>query len=325
MSHDLHRVRGQAYELLSQLYLHGVTAQHLGVLQDVPDLAEHLVVPHDEDAAAAEHERLFGREVLPYASVFLEVDGNLGGDVTAAAARRLAAAGLEVPPSEPPDHLGHELGLLRALDEEAGEADPGAAMAPGGEPAAEVALDVLDGHLLWWVPALVPAIRRLGPPFWGVVADLTLDVLADHRRVLAGNAPPAGPPPWNLRGVPRIPLDDPTADLREVATFLTLPVRSGLYLAEADARMLGRSRRLPGGFGSRARVLETVFHSAVAYDDMPDLVEGLGTIVSGVRAAMEALAVDGDLPEDFVAPWIERLDRTDAMLERMGRGEGPVA
>lgn len=318
-------MRAQAYGLLSRLYLHGVTAREVPLLREVPDLAEYLALPHDPEGSAVEHQRLFEREVLPYGSVFLEADGNLGGDVTAALGRRFAAVGMPVPESEPPDHLGQELALLAELASREDESPPG----PGAsdEPDAEerTALGLLDGHLLWWLPALLPAVQRHGLSFWSAVADLTLELALDHRRALVGDSPPEAPPPWNLRGAPRDPLDDPTVDLREVATFLTLPVRSGLYLSEADARALGRSRRLPGGFGTRARVLETVFHSAVAYDGMDDVIHGFRTILTGVRVAMEAMVSGPGLPRAFVDPWLRRLEGTDSLLARMARGEGPVA
>lgn len=315
MGRDAEGVRPRAYRLLSRLYLRGISAGDLPLLADVPDLAPHLPEPFEPDEAAAEHQRLLQREVLPYASVFLEADGSLGGDVSASVGRRFDAAGLERPASEPPDHVGRELELLAALAER-----------PDGDPAegGGGTLDLIEGHVLWWVPALVPALRRNADAFWGTAARLTLALVVDHRAALADDAAPHRAPPWNLQGIPRDPLDDPTVDLREVATFLMLPSRSGLYLSEADARSLGRSDRLPGGFGSRARVLETVFHSAVAYDAMPDVAEALHRVVDEVGRALGAMEDDG-LPAGFAEPWLRRLEQTEAVLERMRAGQGPVA
>lgn len=317
MSPHAEGARRQAYHLLSDLYLRGIASEDLPLLRDVPELARHLPDPFDADEAAAERHRLVSREVLPYASVFLEADGVLGGDVSAAVERRFRSVGLQVPSSEPADHLGRELELLAALERARPEGGP-------GEGEEDAVLGFLDGHLLWWLPPLVPALRRHADAFWRTVADLTLELVLDHRRTLAGDAPPTHPPPWNLQGLPRDPLDDPTVDLREVATFLMLPARSGVYLGEADARALGRSRRLPGGFGGRVRILETVFHSAVAYGAMEDVADGLGALVADVRDTFETMAERG-LPADFVAPWLRRMEQTAGMLARMRRGEGPLA
>lgn len=308
MSRDTGDVRARAYRLLSRLYLRGIGPADLPLLEEVPDLAGLLPDPFDADEAAAEHQRLLQREVLPFASVFLETDGALGGDVSAAVGRRFEAAGRSRPTSEAPDHLGRELELVAAL----------------GEGAADEVVAFLDGHLLWWLPSLTPALRRNAGPLWRTVADLTLDLVLDDRSERAGEAPPDRPPPWSLRGPPRDPLDDPTVDLREIATFLMLPARSGLYLSEADARGLGRARRLPGGFGSRARVLETVFHSAVAYDGMVDVAGGLRSLVDDVKGDLEGMVARG-LPSELLRPWTSRLERTSAMLARMAEGEGPLS
>lgn len=319
MSPEIRGERPRAYRLLSRLYLRGVRAEDLPVLRDVPDLADHLPEPFDADEAAAEHHRLFDRELLPYASVFLEADGHLGGDVSSAVGRRFTAAGLSPPSSQPPDHLGRELELTAALEEARGSAESGTAEAEADVRA------FLDGHLLWWVPPLMVAQRRNGDSFWRTVAELTLELVFGHRAELAGADPPDHPVPWHLQGVPRDPLDDPTVDLREVATFLTLPVRSGLYLSEADARDLGRSRRLPGGFGSRARVLETVFHSAVAYSRMEEVADDLNGRVADVARTVAGMIEGHGLPADFAEPWLRRLEATGAMLLRMRNGEGPLA
>jgi hypothetical protein len=242
--------------------------------------------------------------------------------VSAGLGRRLTAAGLDVPADEPPDHLGRELELLAGLVDRAR-----LGRAPGGDGAGEEPdeiLGFLDGHVLWWLPALTPAIERHASPFWCQVSGLTLDRVLEHRRALAGEAAPTIPAPWNLMGLPRDPLDDPRADLRELAVFLMLPVRSGLYLSEADVRALGRSGALPGGPVSRPRILETLFHSAVAHQELDAVAEGLRAILSGVREAMEGLVAGRGLPEAFAEPWLRRLGRTDLMLVRMARGEGPT-
>jgi len=299
-------LRASAYDVLSDLYLRGVTAEVVPLLMDVPDLVDFLVDPVEGDEWAAEHHRLFELQVLPYASVFLEADARLGGDVTALVQRRLVDAGLPRPTSEPADHLGRELQLMAAL---------------AGAPTPDDALAFLDGHLLWWLPGFVAALDRNGDPFWRTVGGLTLDLVIDHRQELlrerGGGAPSGSAVPRNLRGVEPSPLEDTKVGLREIAAFVMLPARSGLYLSEADVRAMGKKESLPGGFGSRVLVLETLFRSAVAYGALGAVLGGLSGYVGQVRGMLGDLADGKRIPEAFLTPWTRRLDVTERMLEEM--------
>ena len=183
-------LRAQAYDVLSDLYLGGVTADILPFLLDVPDLVDFVVDDSGSEEWAAEHHRLFEFQLLPYSSVFLEVDAQLGGDVTASVERQVVDAGLPRPTSEPADHLGRELQLMAALAD---------------SPTPDAALGFLDGHLLWWLPGFVAALGRNGDPFWRTVGQLTLDLVIDHRQELLrerGEETSPGPTvPWNLTEV----------------------------------------------------------------------------------------------------------------------------
>lgn len=273
---------------------------------DVPDLVDFVIDGFGRDEWASEHHRLFELQVLPYASVFLEVDAHLGGDVTASVERQLVDAGLPRPASEPADHLGRELQLMAAL---------------ARLPTPDDALGFLDGHLLWWLPGFVAALGRNGDPFWRAVGHLTLDLVIDHRQELlreCGGETSAGPTvPWNLTGVEPSPLEDTKVGLREIAAFVMLPARSGLYLSEADVRAVGKEESLPGGFGGRVLVLETLFRSAAAYGALEAVLGGLSGYVREVRGMLGALADGERIPETFVTPWTRRLHLTERMLEEM--------
>jgi hypothetical protein len=314
------RVRPEAYRILSQLYLGGLAGPEPSTLWVAPEFRPLAARVETE---APEAERRFPENVPLVASAFLEVDGQGGGDISATLVRRFASVAIEPSARELPDHLGNELALLAALTDRAPAEPPDGGR--GGQP--DEVLGFLDGHVLWWLPALAAAVGRLGSPFWREAAELTLRLTVDHRRSLAGERLPTARPPWTLMGLRPDPLDDPTVGLREISIFLTHPARSGLHLSEADALASGDAHARPPTHGpdNPAGVLETVFHFAAAHHRLDEVVSTLRGVVADVFGFMEE-AVDGcGLPAGFVAPWIRRLDQTDAMLVRMARGEGPFA
>ena len=313
-------VRPEAFRVLSSLILRG-TIGDLPTSRAPPELVDLLGDRRNQGEPEA-HERLFD-QVPPVASVFLEVDGGAGGDVSAAMARRLRAAGLGEPGSTPPDHLGHELALLARLMEE----DGARLDTPGGEPGPddgpEEVLAFLDGHLLWWLPSVVSTLLRHASPYWCEVSESILHLVVEQRCALVGNHAPVAQVPWNLMGLPPDPLEDPTVGIREIAIFLVHPVRSGFYLSDAETRALAQKHRRPEG-GLPSQILESALHSAVAYGGIETICERLQIIASdtihSLTESRRAAGVDGG----FLDPWLRRLDRTRAMLARMRSGEGPL-
>ena len=292
-------VRARGWRLLAALYRDGVTEELLPALSGVPALAARLPSPFDADEAAAEHHRLFSLEVFPCASVFLERDGVLGGPVADGVARAFRRAGLPRPEgAEPPDHLGHQLDLLAALTDR-GDATGVA--------------ELLEGHLLWWLPPFTHSLGRVAGPFWQAVAGLTLDAALDQAApAWAGGAPLGAAPPGALALPPENPLDERDAGLSRLARHLVMPARGGLYLARTDIRRLGRARELPGGFGRRELLLTNVLRAAAGYGELPGVVDDLTALAEGQREAL------GRLPRAYREPWEARLDRSVEMLAGLG-------
>ena len=290
--------RAAAYDLFSRLYLRGITAELLPVVHDLPELGVALPEPFDPDAAAAEHHRLYGLQVPPWAGVFLDPEGRIGGDAAGVVRALYGRAGLELADqSEEADHLGHTLALLGQL-----EARPA------------LAREVIDQALLPWLPWLVEVVERHGHAFHRALAGLTLELVLDHRAALGGGGGPHPPSPPVVD-----PLDDAKSGLREIALFLVTPARGGLYLARDDVRRLATEQRLPTGFGGRADSLETLLRTAGEYGGLAEVVERLRGLVQGGRAACSALercGVEGT--SGPVALRRERLDTAAAVLSRMG-------
>lgn len=312
-SPDADRARG--YRFLADLFLHGIRPEALDAIRRLPDLAGRLPDPFDPDAAAAAHHRLFGLQVVPCASVFLEADGRVGGLATDAARRAFGVVGSALrDPGAPPDHVGHELDLLAACVSQ----DPGGGARAGGAADPSRGRAFLESHVLWWLPVFVHSARRSADPFWTLVLELTLELVVDHgRRAGAGGA-----------GTPTPPLPDPDpprlgdrdTGLRDIAGFLATPARCGLHLSMDDIRGLGRGHRLPGGFGGRARVLETLLGSAATYGSLEVVLEG----VDGLCRGQEAFLASASAPDpSFTGPWLDRLSRTRTLLDAVGGSRLP--
>lgn len=282
----------------------------LEVVRAVPELADLLQRPFDADRAAAEHHRLFGLEVHPYASVFLEPDARVGGNTTDAVARLGASAGW-VPSGTGTevDHVAEELALAGHLTRH-GRAD--------------LLLRLFGEHVLWWLPSFAHAAIRHADAFWARVLTLTLAVVTDHATDLGvgrdegrtGRGDPSPEPPPALVEDPRSPWDG-DADLKALATWLTSPVRSGVYLALADIRDLGRAHDLPGGFGSRVLVLENLLRSAVHYESLGGVADGLAELGRGT-----AVFLQWEVSGRFSAPWTARVGVLEEVLGRLVEGEG---
>lgn len=341
------RARTRAYELLSDLLLRGLEAERLALVRELPGLGEALDPTLSADERAAEHHWLFGLELRPYASVFLDPEGRLGGAVTDDAQGHLSTVGLGPPRTgEPPDHLGHELGFLGGLT----EAELGAlerSDAGGVRQIRAVARSFLEGHVLWWTPHACLTLERLGSPFWSRVAGLVLAVVTEHREAVVGEAasslpvlgfrgPSAGasggapwigtkgaaPPPFGLDGPAPDPLSDPSTGLARLARFLTSPPESGIYLGGADIRALGRGERLPVGFGGRSRILTNLLRSAADYGRVDEVVDGLRARVAGDRRGLEGWAGERPWRRRFVEPWFARMEGTLRVLDELERGAG---
>src|SRR5207253_2729527 len=108
--------RSAAYQLFARLFRREPDAELLPLLRDIPGLGDALPEPFDPDDAGAEHHRLFGLQVPPFAGVFLDPEGRIGGAPASIVRDLCARAGLEVEErSEEADHVSHALELLAQL------------------------------------------------------------------------------------------------------------------------------------------------------------------------------------------------------------------
>jgi TorA maturation chaperone TorD len=307
--------RSRAYDLFGRLYRQGLTAAVVPAVRAVPGLTDAVPDPFDADAAAADHYDLFGLNVFPYASFFLDASGRLGGPVTDLVRHQLQRVDLAPQgDAESADHLGHELAYLALLV--GAEAD---AYADGARAEVQrmqhLQRQFLDGHLLWWLPPFARAVRQQKHPFYARLANLTWELVVDHRAALGGAA--AGPLTPEPDDPPAGLLDDEATGLKDIAAFLTMPVWSGLVLRRDDITQLGRSERLPRGFGDRTQMLTNLLRSAVEYDGLDPVLGRLAQQAGAWRAYYQSLDTDVVPLNDIAVFWQARLDATDAVIGRI--------
>ena len=285
-----------ALVFLSTLYLKGIHADALPYLYETPEFAVHLPLPKNipttqqTDQWAAEHYQLFGMNVYPYASAFLEPDGMLGGPVTESVLHFYQSGGFTPPTqSEAPDHIAHELLFLAhcgTLAAKAAEGQNGASQ----KQIVQIHLlqtRFLQEHLTLWLPVFTHAIIRQGNRFYATLAELTLDLVNTYAQLLSATR-------LEIQPILPIPpraglLENPETRLRDIARFLLTPFDSGLYLSRETIAHLGRTTRLPRGFGDRTQILSNLFHSAVDYDQLPEVLNLLDAEIGDWLAYYEHL------------------------------------
>lgn len=309
-------VRRRAYGLLGALLVDGLDEARLSDVRSLPALAERLPAEVELDELAAEHYALLGRELPPFAGVFLESSGLVGGgkaaDVLRAAHEVLGLRAFEEPS---PDHLGQALRLMAVLvDAELDAVEHG-----DGADAATLRRwqrTVLDEALLPWMPPLLVGLGGREPTLWTRVVEMAAGVLAQHRAEDSALPRAIGPVVDTALKDAGL-LDEPRTGLRAVAELLTTPARCGLYLGRHDLEAVARRCELPRGFGTRKDMLERLLRAAAEYGALPRLIDELGHLLAARDDAYAGLALEPGLGA-VVPPWRRRLAVTRGVLTRLG-------
>jgi TorA maturation chaperone TorD len=306
--------RAAAYELLARIFRGGLTPELLALMQGLPGIADVLPESVDVEAQAADHYRLFGLEVFPFASAYLEADGRLGGATTDMVARLMLEAGLEALGSESPDHISSELDALAHLCRIQAASAPGSAAA--GQ-AVELQRRLLV-HLVWWLPVFCHAVELEGNTMYGGAAAWIMDLVVDHHQVMPTEE--IGDTDWTLPDSPNI-LQDESTGLRRLADFLSHPALSGIVLSRSRIESMARDLGVPRGFGDRALMLGNLMSAAGTYDRTHHLIDRLAAFAEEWRAYFAALE-GPNRPMQIVAAagvWRGRAEHTLAMLSEMSR------
>lgn len=316
--------RHHSYRLFSHLFLEGLTPALLPYVRAVPELEQELPDQPDYEAIAADHFRLLGMELPPYESVFLAADGLLGGTVSEAVAVLFRQFGLPLDTAaSSPDHIGHELAALAYLCHREATTS-GDDAKTNGDAARRQQGRLLEEHLLRWLVPFHVALGRQGDAFYVALSRLCLELVRQHfASVMEAGLSPAvvetgiTPTAHDL-------LEDDTTSLREIADFLLVPCRSGIYLSRADIGTLGRHLQLPRGFGDRRQTLLNLMRTAAQYDQFRALIRSISGAVA--EALLEQQRLREGMPElaGFIASWEAKLSWTHGLLSRLEASAGQI-
>ena len=309
--------RSRAYALLSHLYLRGLTPDVLPQVATIDEFRAALPAPYEPDLAAAAYTQLFGFNVFPYQSVFLDPACLLGGAEGNRVARCYAEAGYPVDAAtSEPDHIGHELGLLAFLC--GAEAD---ALEDGQTHAAQYTRRLqqafLDEHLLWWLPVFVQAVRSQQDVFYAAVAEMTQALVVAHRLEIDDGRSPGAPLPSLRLPVCPDPLDAPDAGLQDIAAFLATPACAGVYLSRDDIARLSRACALPRGFGARRQMLTNLLRAAAEFDSVGAATNALLALTDEYAAAYARFAARGAVFALIGQAWHARAEALQTVLARI--------
>ena len=308
--------RGRLYTLLQQLTLHGLTPDLLPLVQEIADLRVLIPEPYDSKEAAADYQDLFGFNVFPFESTFLEAEGMLGGAVTDAVLRSYQEIGYQHSPSSVgPDQLSEELGALAHLC--LAEADALEDRRPEVvERMQTEQARFLCQHILRWVLPCVLAIRAQENPFYSELGSLATELLESHTADLTDAIGTALPLQFTLPPVSDILADEKTS-LDDVANFLLTPAQSGLFLSRDVIQHWGRQHRLPRGFGGRKQTLGNLFRSAAQFDAVESLLDDLRKTI--VQAIVDYEDYQQKLPilAQSIEPWRSRCKETLTFIEEI--------
>ncbi len=320
----------EALRILGHYWLEELQSADLETIQALPELAATL--PQTGAAAltdlSVEYQRLFGFNLPPYESVFVDPSVMLMAPATERVQKLYQAAGWTPPGglrAGAPDHLGLELlALADWLDR--GQTD--------------LARRLQSRHLALWGPVFLLTLPRLEPhPFYTALTDLTLDLLLATLppNPLPGQTDPfpnLPPPPtyrnsddWPPFGFepgqeqppsPPVEAEEKRPDLRRsLIKRLLTPREAGLFLTREDIGRLSQSLDLPGVVGERYRMLETLFRLADQYDLRPDLSRQLNQLLDKTNATYEAVAKAYAAWTPYARAWRRRLADSQTRIDEI--------
>jgi hypothetical protein len=195
-----------------------------------------------------------------------------------------------------------------------------------------------QAHLALWMPIFQNSLARLTPaPFYSVLGELTLDLLLSTLPAEPAPDPhhlfPDLPPPPVYRGTDDSlfePASEPEAApttegdpfRRQVRRLLKkrllIPREAGLYLSREDIARLGQKLDLSVGLGDRFKMLETLFHGAAQYEQLPALLTALQALCTATSQHYHALSVDYPAWQAYALAWTAPLEQTQAALVDFG-------
>lgn len=309
--------RSQAYQLFSQLFLNGLSAETLPVVQQIPELAATLPETVDLERAASDHYRLFGLNLFPFQSVFLDSNGLVGGTEADGVAAAYAECGfVPLTPDTSVDHVGQELACLAFLC--AAEADALEDQQPAIlQRIQRLQKRFLDHHLLRWLPPLACALQRQQAPFYATLAELLLGLVDSQLTMLAeSHALAAETAPFHLPDPPDLLAKGETS-LRDIAIYLLRPAWCGMLLTRQELTWIGRALHIPAGFAERETHLVNLLRTAGQYEQFSALLHQLRECIVQDKNYYTSSAFISRSLNTILAVWLQRLDNAEKLLKQL--------
>jgi hypothetical protein len=240
-----------------------------------------------------EYTDLFVQQLPPYASIYLDAEGKIGGEARSRIAGFWRAMRL-TPPSEP-DHLATLLGLWASITgEAAGEGQP-----ERRSLLEHAAVTLVWEHLASWLSPYLSRVAELSETF-GPWAELLAAVVGD---TLEGVSPPNSP--VHLNEEPK-GLQGPD----DLVPYLLTPIRSGLVLTRADLKRAASDLGLGARVGERAFELRSLIEQ-----DAHAVIEWM----AGEATRQADLYSTAAVTPTIGAAWTERANRAQTTVLDLAR------
>jgi len=266
----------------------------LGVLAEPPGteterIAELLGLPGSPQGW--EYNAIFLEQLYPYASVYLDTSGMMGGEAVDRIAGFWRALG-EPPPPEP-DHLGTLLGAYASLSEAVPEGTAPERATAAWEHARAA---FLWEHVLSWLPLWLAKLEQIGSPTYVAWGRLLGAWLTREAKLL--QLPEELPA--HLRAAPE--LTPPDDDAEAFIGALLSPVRAGFILTSTDLANLADAAGVALRAGERRYALK-----ALLAQDAAATLAGLAELAAAPPALAGTIGTH----------WRQRALRTSSLLREL--------
>lgn len=296
------------FSLLSRLWMREADETTLAEVKALPCLSDQDASPQELAVAYTE---TFLLNVYPYASVYLDLNGEMNGLRSSELSALYMQSGYRpehLYEAGAPDHIGLVLGLLAHL--------------PRSQHAS-----VLSKYVLDWAPVLCFSIERQPSvhPFYRALAACTRRELfqAFEGKALAAQSPSVSQRQLTVTGhaddewieLPLVETDEEPS-LSQVIHYLLCPARSGMFLSRAQLGQWARELGVPLAFGERYRLAASLFEAAGLVEAVPQLLDRLLLEIDAWDSAYGAWAQEFPVWSLFAGEWRERIAAARNLLEK---------
>lgn len=296
-------------DVIGRLLIAPPSAQLWAEAVVLPELATAMT--DQPESLAVAYEQTFGRNVYPYESLYRDEELMLNTAAAEQVAAFYATCGFTPPQTiGAPDHLGVEFIFFARLI-----ATEATALADGDSGlqhwAHQHAAFFLSNHLATWVPVWAHAVQRIpGHPFYQTLTTLAVEFIESELERLQPS------PPSSRAYIPLATTDASTEtdDLNTLVRHLITPVRAGIFFSRTDCSQMARRLGFSIPIGDRFTMMRTLFETAGEFEQAAGLIVALQEMMLAETQKLSRL-IDGQVAwQPFLAPWIERLERSQRLI-----------